>query len=108
MKNTSLFIVVFLLLNTSIVFAQENSDNANSATVNEEFSLDDLLAELDKPKPTNEQPGSDLLDLAIEIKLTTKSVSDFDRILNLAQQALKKGLSDEEAAIARGIIRSTL
>ena len=108
MKNTSLFIVVFLLLNTGIVFAQENSDNANSATVNEEFSLDDLLAELDKSKPTNEQPGSDLLDLAIEIKLTTKSVSDFDRILNLAQQALKKGLSDEEAAIARGIIRSTL
>ena len=109
MRNTILFVVAAALLGTGACFAQDaQTDESNPPASEEEFSLDKLMEDLDKPESEKEKTGSDLLDEAMALKLSATTLNDIERILELSQKALDKGLSAEDAKMARGLMRMTL
>lgn len=109
MRNTLLFVVAAALLGAGACFAQDaQTDESNPPASEEEFSLDKLMAELDKPESEKEKTGTDLLDEAMALKLSATTLNDIERILELSQKALDKGLSAEEEKMARGLMRMTL
>ena len=84
------------------------SEEANQSTSEEEFSLDKLMAELNKPESEKEKSGTDLLDEALAERLTANTLKDIENILELSQKAIEKGLSADEEKVAQRLIRSTL
>ncbi len=114
MRNTLLFVVVAAVLGAGACFAQDvkpeesNQPASNPPASEEEFSLDKLMAELNEPESEKEKTGSEYLDEAMALKLSATTLKDIERILDLAQQALDKGLSAEEEKMARGLKRLTL
>lgn len=66
------------------------------------------MAELSEPESEKEKTGTDYLDEAMALKLSAKTLNDIERILELSQKALDKGLSAEEEKLAHGIMRMTL
>ena len=109
MRNTLLFVVVAAVLGTGACLAQDvKSEEANQSTSEEEFSLDKLMAELNKPESEKEKSGTDLLDEALAERLTANTLKDIENILELSQKAIEKGLSADEEKVAQRLIRSTL
>ncbi|MBR5711026.1 MAG: hypothetical protein IKX40_09730 [Thermoguttaceae bacterium] len=109
MRNTLLFIVVAAVLGAGACFAQDvQTDDSNSPAAEEEFSLDKLMAELNEPETEQEKTGTDYLDEAMALKLSATTLKDIERILELSQKAIDKGLSAEEEKMARGLMRLTL
>ena len=109
MRNTLLFVVVAAVLGTGACFAQDvQADESNPPASEEEFSLDKMMAELNEPESEKEKTGTDYLDEAMALKLSAKTLNDIERILELSQKALDKGLSAEEEKLARGLMRMTL
>lgn len=109
MRNTILFAVVAAVLGAGACFVQNvKADDSNPPASEEEFSLDKLMAELNEPETEKEKSGSDLLDEAMDLKLSATTLKDVERILELTQKALEKGLSDEEKKLARSLMRLTL
>ena len=109
MRNTFLFVVVAAVLGAGACFAQDvQADDSNSPASEEEFSLDKMMAELSEPESEKEKTGTDYLDEAMALKLSAKTLNDIERILELSQKALDKGLSAEEEKLAHGIMRMTL
>ncbi len=109
MRNTLLFVVVAAVLGTGACFAQDvQADDSNQSATEEEFSLDKMMAELNEPESEKEKTGTDYLDEAMALKLSAKTLKDIERILELSQKALDKGLSAEEEKLARGLMRLTL
>lgn len=109
MRNTFLFVVAAVLLGTGACFAQDvKADDSNPPASEEEFSLDKMMAELNEPETEKEKSGSDLLDEAMALKLSANTLNDIERILELSQKALDKGLTAEEEKMAHGLMRLTL
>ncbi|MBR5161237.1 MAG: hypothetical protein IKW80_06380, partial [Thermoguttaceae bacterium] len=109
MRNTILFVVVAAVLGAGACFAQDaQTDESNPPASEEEFSLDKLIEELNEPETEKEKTGSDYLDQAMALKLSATTLKDIERILELSQKALDKGLSAEEEKLARGLMRLTL
>lgn len=109
MRKTLLFVVVAAVLGTGACWTQDvNADDSTPPASEEEFSLDKMMAELSEPESEKEKSGTDLLDEAMALKLSASTLNDIERILELSQQAIDKGLSAEEEKMARGLMRMTL
>ncbi len=54
-------------------------------------------------QPVSAQEGEPLLDQAIEKKLEAKTPRDFDKVADLCEDAIEKGLSDESLKTAEGL-----
>lgn len=109
MRKTLLFVVVAVLLETSVCFAQDvKADDSNPPASEEEFSLDKMMAELNEPESEKEKTGTDLLDKAMALRLSANTLKDIEDILELSQKAIDKGLSADEEKAAQNLIRSTL
>ena len=51
--------------------------------------------------------GQDDLDRATDLKLQAKSMQDFDSVIRLCEQAIKKGLTADSAMFARDLLTAT-
>ena len=54
-------------------------------------------------QPVSAQDGEPLLDQAIEKKLEAKTPRDFDKVADLCEEAIEKGLSDDSLKTAEGL-----
>lgn len=55
-----------------------------------------------------ENEGQADLDKAVELQVTAKTLGDLEKVANLSESALKKGLDKETAAFAKQLLASTL
>jgi tetratricopeptide (TPR) repeat protein len=56
----------------------------------------------------SEEGGQPLLDQAVRLRLSASSMNDLERVVELGQQAIRKGLDEESAQFAKSLIHSTL
>ena len=67
-----------------------------------------LQAQPAKPNEEVEESAQDLLDKAFDLKITASSGQDFARVVQLCDQALKKGLDEENQEFARQLLTGTI
>jgi tetratricopeptide (TPR) repeat protein len=60
------------------------------------------------PAWADDDKGQADLDKAIELRVSANDVESLGKVIDLFEQALKKGLSEENAAFARQVLSSTL
>ena len=85
------FLVIMLLLLSSVAESQEK-DPPQQEQAAEEKSLS----------------AQDLLDKAFDLKLVARSGQDFAKVVQLCDQALKKGLDKENGKFAEQLLTSTI
>ncbi len=79
------------------------------AADNTSLSLEDQLKALSAPETdAKENEGDKLLDEAVLTKIAAVNLKDSDKVLELCNKALEKGLNPKNVQIAQELIRATL
>lgn len=82
-------------------------DQVDKKTIEESFvDHDEAIAETEKTRTDNDNPGLSFMDQALEEKLKATSVQDIGRVIALAQRARKEGLSGENLKFCDELIAS--
>jgi len=66
-----------------------------------------LLATPQAAAAADDEPGLEHLDKAVELKVAARSLTDLGKVIDLAKQALSKGLTKENQAFAKQVLSST-
>lgn len=88
--------------------AESPASNDSQGDSEDSQSLEEMIKALSEPETNKEKSAEELLDEAMMAKISVDKLNDIDKVIDLCNRAIAKGLSKENEQAAKNLIRATL